>query len=79
MRECEYSIKSNKARLKQIVKLLKSNDPNQKLKQGYTLTRDMKGKMIKSVKELNTNDILSTYFIDGEAKSKVTAISEKGN
>jgi len=79
MRECEYSIKNNKARLKQIVKLLKSNDPNQKLKQGYTLTRDMKGKMIKSVKELNTNDILSTYFIDGEAKSKVTAISEKGN
>jgi len=79
IRECEYNIKSNKAKLAQVIKLLKSNDPNQKLKQGYTLTKDSEGKIIKSIRKLSTNDILSTYFIDGEAKSKVTAISKKGS
>jgi len=74
-----YSIRTNKTKLAQMVGLLKSNDPTQKLRQGYSLTKDCTGKIIKSVRELNTNDILNTYFIDGEAKSKVTAISKKGN
>jgi len=72
-------VRNNKTKLLQMIRLLNSNDPNQKLKQGYTLTRNEEGKIIKSVRELDANDILNTYFIDGEAKSKVTAISKKGN
>jgi len=79
IREYEHGVKSARARLLQTIKLLKSNDPDQKLRQGYTLTRNCKGEIIKSVGKLSANDILSTYFIDGEAKSKVTAISKKGN
>ena len=79
VRGYEYSVRNNKTKLLQMARLLNSNDPNQKLKQGYTLTRDEEGKIIKSVRELDANDILNTYFIDGEAKSKVTAISKKGN
>jgi exodeoxyribonuclease VII large subunit len=45
-------------------------DPENVLKRGYSITT-YKGRLIKSVTEVNTEDVINTRFNDGEIKSKV--------
>jgi exodeoxyribonuclease VII large subunit len=75
--EYKHNLKNSKNRINQLKQLLKSNDPKKKLEQGYTLTRNKEGKIIKSIINVKENDILSTYFTDGEAKSTVIDISKQ--
>ncbi len=76
--EYKHNLNTSKNKIKQLNQLLKSNNPEKKLEQGYSITQNSKGELIKSVSSLSKNDILSTYFADGEAKSSVTeTIKEK--
>lgn len=67
----ERAIKVEKNNIGQIEELLKANDPKIKLKQGYSITKNSDGKIIKSSKDVNIDDILETVIFDGEIKSKI--------
>lgn len=69
-------LKNLEERMELTTKLLDANDPKQKLKQGYSITRKKGGKIVKSTKDITKGDILSTYFIDGEAETQVQKITE---
>ncbi len=61
-----------KLKLEYLAKVLDAMDPQKKLRQGYTITRDATGKVIKSAKDLVSDNILESEFWDGKVKSKVT-------
>jgi len=46
--------------------------PEQVLKRGYTITRDSRGQVVKSVTKLKEDDSIETQFTDGTATSLVT-------
>lgn len=46
--------------------------PEQVLKRGYTITRDNRGQVIKSVTKIKEDDSIETQFTDGTATSVVT-------
>ena len=46
--------------------------PGQVLKRGYTITRDSRGQVLKSVTQLKEDDSVETQFTDGTATSVVT-------
>ena len=56
---------------------LDSLSPLKVLKRGYTFVEDKEGKVIDSVKKLNTDDIISLKFADGKANCQV--VSKEGN
>ena len=46
--------------------------PEQVLKRGYTITRDNRGQIMRSVKQIKKDDSIETQFADGRATSVVT-------
>lgn len=58
-------------RLKAIEDQLKSNDPNLKLKQGYSFVKNEKGKVIKSISKLAKGQQLSVTVSDGSFGAEV--------
>ena len=46
--------------------------PEQVLKRGYTITRDSRGQVLKSVKQTKEDDSIETQFTDGSATSVIT-------
>ena len=46
--------------------------PGQVLKRGYTITRDNRGQVMKSVRQIKEDDSIETQFTDGTATSVVT-------
>jgi len=54
-------------------KLIISN-PNLKLKQGYSVTLDEKGKVIKNVNDLKIYQDITTKFYKGKILSKIRKI-----
>jgi len=59
----------------QVLKLLeervKTIDPKAQLKRGYTITKNDKGKILRSAKEAATGSALRTVFADGEIASAI--------
>jgi exodeoxyribonuclease VII large subunit len=47
-------------------------DPIQVLKRGYTLSLDSKGRTIRQLSGVRMGDVLTTVFVDGQARSRVT-------
>ena len=69
--ETRKKIYKEQERLKLSENAVRLLDPDNVLKRGFTLTlKD--GKIVKSVKDLNVGDELSTHFADGDLKSKIT-------
>lgn len=56
-------------------KKLNLSSPNLKLKQGYTITSDEFGKIIKNPEDLNIDQTIKTKFYQGSVSSKVKKIS----
>jgi exodeoxyribonuclease VII large subunit len=59
-----------KVRANSVENTLNILNPENVLKRGFTITT-MNGKIIKSSKQINREDIIETHFSDGGVKSKV--------
>ena len=70
------TIKTEKKNLNSIQEKLRLVDPQNILKRGYSLTM-LNGKILKSVEQVKTGDILETRLSDGKVESKVEKISNK--
>ncbi len=62
--------------LKQQEEKLFLSSPILKLKQGYTITTDESGKIIKDIKDLKTSQIIKTRFYKGQVVSKIKKIEK---
>ncbi|MBD3244801.1 MAG: exodeoxyribonuclease VII large subunit [Candidatus Moranbacteria bacterium] len=69
-------IKAKKEFLAQLENQIKNSDPKRQLKLGYNIAF-LKGKVVKSVKQLKKNDLIKMKFFDGKADSKITKIDKK--
>ena len=63
-------VKDSKTKSIELISKLDTLSPLKTLTRGYSIVQK-KGKTIKSVKELKTNDMLGIRFTDGEVKTKV--------
>lgn len=63
--------KDNNLLLQNFLEKIKIYDPQNTLKFGYTLTRTLSGKVIKSVKEVDIDDSIMTEFKDGKTISLI--------
>jgi exodeoxyribonuclease VII large subunit len=70
------TIKTEKKNLNLIQEKLRLVDPQNILKRGYSLTI-LNGKILKSVEQVKTGDILETRLSNGKVESKVEKISNK--
>jgi exodeoxyribonuclease VII large subunit len=68
-------LQTSKTKIQSYQKLVDVADPKNTLKRGFSITRDSKGKVIKSVKNLQLNH-MTTQVADGIIKSNVVEISE---
>jgi exonuclease VII large subunit len=50
---------------------LRLNDPALKLKQGYSIIKNSKGRVIKTVQQVGVGDIITVRIFDGSLDSKV--------
>ena len=73
----ERIIASKKESFVRSISSLDSLSPLKVLKRGYTFVENKEGKVIDSVKKLNTDDIISLKFADGKANCQV--VSKEGN
>ena len=59
-----------KSNLNEISNFIRLSDPKQLFKKGYSVTTK-NGKIVKSIKNINKNDVVKTVLIDGEFESEV--------
>ncbi len=64
----------NESKLLNLTNLIKSLNPKLSLKRGFSILRDPKGKVLKSVNNLNNKKISSIELSDGTVKVKNTTI-----
>jgi len=62
-----------------LINKLELVSPLHVLKRGYSISTDEKGKVIKSVKNINNNDIVNIDLCDGKIITKVTEIIKENN
>jgi exodeoxyribonuclease VII large subunit len=58
-------------------RLLAAYDVERQLERGYTLTLDSEGRLVRSVANIQTGDILSIRFADGTALSSVEQVNQQ--
>jgi exodeoxyribonuclease VII large subunit len=59
-----------KKKIETVESTLKILDPQNVLKRGYTIT-SLNGRILKSSKEVKTDDLINTRFIDGSVESRI--------
>lgn len=74
-------IENSKRDLVYYERLLKSNDYKNILKRGYSISRDKNGNILKSIKGIKSNDVLTSELYDGKIESEVIKLlnEEKRN
>lgn len=70
--QTENFIKIQKSDLSNYGNSLNLLSPLNTLSRGYTITQDEEGKILTSIKKINTNEVIFTKFHDGKVASKVT-------
>ncbi len=50
-------------------------DPQVKLKQGYSITKDIQGKVIKSPSQTKNGDVVTIHFYDGKVQSQIKEVN----
>jgi exodeoxyribonuclease VII large subunit len=70
----ENQIKQIKEKLSYAEAYLSANDPHQKLKQGYSITTNLEGKIIRSIENLKIGETIVTKLHKAEIQSKVEKI-----
>lgn len=67
---CKSSLQAKKQKLTEAVARLDGLSPLGTLKRGYSLTKDEKGKVIRSVNQVKTGDLVNIVLSDGEICAK---------
>jgi exodeoxyribonuclease VII large subunit len=70
-------LESKKEKIERYLSLIKSQNPENILKMGYSITINKDGEVIKSIKKLEVNQELLTKFSDGKVKSKINQIKDE--
>ena len=52
--------------------------PAQILRKGYTITRNLHGDILRSIKHIHRNEAIETHFADGHARSIVQETEDVG-
>ena len=71
-----YVIKYNKDRIDNFVKSLEQNSPERQLKLGYSIMFSS-GKVVKSIGQVQKNDLLESKLADGEIVSTINKVNKK--
>ncbi len=66
-----FKISEIKSRVKFSEKFLQQNNPERQLKLGYSIARDGKGGVVRSVEDINKDDIIDVQVSDGSFSAKV--------
>lgn len=77
-KSARITLDSNSKNLHNILKSIKIADPVNTLKRGFSITRTQAGRAIKSIKDVAVKDDIFTFVQDGEFKSRLKEIKEKG-
>tara|TARA_Y100001968_G_scaffold49997_2_gene40428 strand:- start:17433 stop:18587 length:1155 start_codon:yes stop_codon:yes gene_type:complete len=59
------------------IKILNAFSPNKILKRGFCIVKDSSGKLIKTINNISSNQLISIEFVDGTVDSKVKIIYNK--
>ncbi|MEA1975362.1 MAG: exodeoxyribonuclease VII large subunit, partial [Bacillota bacterium] len=59
-------IKKEKNYIEKLLIQLNNNNPIEIMKKGYSITKDEKGSVISSIKNINELEVIKTMFLDGE-------------
>ena len=68
----QLNLQSARTKIDLLKKVVDMADPKNTLKRGFTITRNKKGDIVKSVKQVAANTFLVTQFKDGEITTQVT-------
>lgn len=64
-------LERSRDKIKQYQKLIDMADPKNTLKRGFSITRDVKGRLIRTIKQAKAAKVLTTVFVDGTIESDV--------
>jgi len=67
-------LQNSKAKINQVQKMVELADPKNTLKRGFSITRSVEGKLIRSVKDVRGIAVISTQVADGIIHSDVKQI-----
>ncbi len=73
-RTIQLHLQTSKTKIQSYQKIIDVVDPRNTLKRGFSITRDSKGKVIKSTKDLNKLSTVTTHLNDGILISEVKEI-----
>jgi exodeoxyribonuclease VII large subunit len=65
-------LEQSQQRLAQLTRVLTTLSPEKTLRRGYTITRNAKGKIVTTAKQLKVGEVLDTQFSTSRVKSTVT-------
>lgn len=71
-------LEREKYRAELCIEKLKGLSPLEKLAQGYSYTQDIRGKNIRSIRQLNKGDRIEIYVSDGKISADVAGTAEAG-
>ncbi len=70
-------MESKKEKIERYLSLIKSQNPENILKMGYSITRNEDEEVVKSIKKLEVNQKLLTRLSDGSVESKINQIKDE--
>ena len=70
----EYQFTRLRESLAHYAQVFQLSSPELRLKQGYSITRDASGRIVRSVADLSLNAMLEVQFHHGKAKTKITEL-----
>ncbi len=73
-RTIQLRLQASKTKIDGYQKFVQVIDPKNMLKKGFSITRDSKGKVIKSIKSIKSKGILTTQLADGVVTSEIKEI-----
>lgn len=75
-RTIQLRLQTSKAKIQSCQQLIELADPKKVLKRGFSITRDARGKTIKSLKDVTKDTIITTQLAHGILTSEVRDIKE---
>ncbi len=70
-------IQGEKQKVNHVQKIIDIAHPANTLKRGFSITRDVDGKVVKAVEQVAKDDVIATEVFDGMLKSKVDLVKKK--
>jgi len=74
----DRAVSNGETALERRSQVLRAFDPRRQLERGWSLTRSVSGRLIRSAADVDRDDVVVTRFADGEITSVVTATAPSG-